>query len=103
MSHLIFASPSGEEAVATADLNFKQYKKDLRGFNLREVILLDNQSTVDLFCNRKFVHNIRLAPESLTLKSNGGELIVRHIAEVGNYAEPVWFSNNAIANIFPLR
>ncbi len=44
------------------DMTFKQSKKGLRGFDLREVILLDNQSTVDVFCNKKLVRNIRLAP-----------------------------------------
>ena len=42
-----------------ADLMFKLSKKGLgKGFDLREVILLDNQSTIDVFCNKKFVHNI---------------------------------------------
>ena len=39
----------------------------------------------------------------MTLKSNGGELLVHHIADVNNYAEPVWFSKRAIANIFALK
>jgi hypothetical protein len=82
---------------------FKQSKKGLQGFDLREVVLLNNQSTVDIFCNKKFVSNIQLAPEPLTLKSNGGELIVYHIANVADYDEPVWFSKKAIANIFTLK
>jgi hypothetical protein len=71
------------------DMAFKQSKKGLWGFDLREVVLLDNQSTVNIFCNKKFVSNIRLAPEPLTLKSNGGELIVYHIADVPDYDELV--------------
>jgi hypothetical protein len=39
----------------------------------------------------------------LILKSNGGELIVHHIADVADYDEPVWFSKKAIANIFMLK
>ena len=85
------------------DMAFKQSKKGMIGFNLREVVLLDNQSTVDIFCNKRLVGNIRLAPESLTSKSNGGELIVHHIADVADYNEPVWFSKKAIANIFALK
>jgi hypothetical protein len=76
------------------DMAFKQSKKGLQGFNLREVVLLDNQSTVDIFCNKKFVSNIRLAPEPLTLKSNGSELILYHITDVADYDEPVWFSTS---------
>ena len=102
MSHLLFGSKTGG-AAEIVDMTFKQSKKNLRGFDLREVILLDNQSTVDIFCNKSFVHNICLAPEPLTLKSNGGELLVYHIADVNDYAEPVWFSKRAIANIFALK
>ena len=57
-----------------------------------------------IFCNKKLVSNIWCAPESLTLKSNGGELIVSHIVDVFDYYnELVWFSKQAIANIFPLK
>ncbi len=39
----------------------------------------------------------------MTLKSNGGELIVYHIANVADYDEPVWFSKKVFANIFALK
>jgi hypothetical protein len=42
-------------------------------------------------------------PEPLTLKSNSGELIIYDIANVDDYDEPVWFSMQAIANIFALK
>jgi hypothetical protein len=38
---------------ALMDMAFKQSKKRLQGFNLRGVILLDNQLTVNIFCNKK--------------------------------------------------
>jgi hypothetical protein len=88
---------------ALMDMAFKQSKKGLQGFDLRGVILLDNQLTVDIFCNKEFVSNIRLAPEPLILKSNGGELIAHHIANVADYNEPVWFSKKVITNIFTLK
>jgi hypothetical protein len=59
--------------------------------------------TVDIFCNKEFVSNIQLAPEPLILKSNGGEIIAHHIANVADYNEPVWFSKKAITNIFTLK
>ncbi len=85
------------------DMVFKQSMKGLQGFDLKQVILLDNQLTVDIFCNKEFVSNIRPAPEPLILKSNGGELIAHHIANVADYDEPVWFSKKAITNIFTLK
>jgi hypothetical protein len=44
------------------DMSFKQSKKGMIGFDLKEVVLLNNQSTVDIFCNKRLVGNIRLAP-----------------------------------------
>jgi hypothetical protein len=89
--------------IALMDMAFKQSMKGLQGFDLRRVILLNNQLTVDIFCNKEFVSNIRPAPEPLILKSNGGELITHHITNVADYDESVWFSKKAITNIFMLK
>ncbi len=40
------------------DMAFKQSMKGLQGFDLRGVVLLNNQSTVNIFCNKEFVSNI---------------------------------------------
>jgi hypothetical protein len=85
------------------DMAFKQSIEGLQGFDLRGVLLLNNQSNVDIFCNKEFVSNIRQAPEPLILNSNSGELITHHIANVADYDEPVWFSKKAITNIFMLK
>ncbi len=37
---------------------FKQSRKGMQGFEMREVALLDNQLTVDIFCNKKLIGNI---------------------------------------------
>jgi hypothetical protein len=85
------------------DMAFKQCMKGLQGFDLNGVVLLNNQLTVDIFCNKEFVSNIQPAPEPLILKSNGSELIAHYIADVADYDEPVWFSKKAITNIFTLK
>jgi hypothetical protein len=106
MSHFQYGSRiNGGECLPKAlmDMAFKQSKKGLQGFDLRGVVLLNNQSTVDIFCNKEFVSNIQLAPEPLILKSNGGELIAHHIANVADYNEPVWFSKKVITNILMLK
>jgi hypothetical protein len=40
------------------DMDFKQSKKGFQEFDLRGVVLLNNQLTVDIFCNKEFVSNI---------------------------------------------
>ena len=50
--------------------------------DMREVILLDSQSTMDIFCNRNLVANVLESSTTLTLQSNGGSLKSKHVAEV---------------------
>jgi hypothetical protein len=50
------------EAV-TMDYMFKQ--STTTDLDLRKVILLDSQSTLDVFCNRNLLKNIRRAPEPI--------------------------------------
>ena len=63
-------------------------------------VLLDTQSTDDIFHNRRLVHNIhKVEGPSLSLKSNGGNILTTDLqAEVTGYG-PVWFSQHSIANI----
>jgi hypothetical protein len=80
----------------------KQSAGKLKGLDLRNVILLDNQSTMLLFCNKRFVTDIRKSNEVLTLKSNGGSMQVGKIASI-NKSTDVWFSLKAITNILSLH
>jgi hypothetical protein len=79
----------------------KQHTKSIE-LDLQNVILLDSQSTMDLFCNPKLVQDITKAKHKMTVQSNGGKLSVSHQAKVDGYDKKVWFSEKAITNIVAL-
>jgi hypothetical protein len=70
--------------------------------DLREIILLDSQSTVDLFCNAALVSKTCKSTTSMRLKSNGGTMVVTRKATMPGYNKDVWFSTRAITNIIAL-
>jgi hypothetical protein len=65
--------------------------------------LLDNESTMNLFCNKKFVTDITKSNDSVKVTSNGGTLLVHHKANLPGYHKPVWYNKNAITNILALH
>jgi hypothetical protein len=65
-------------------------------------ILLDNQSTVDVFCSAHLLQNIRESPTSCRISCNAGVVEVRMIGDLPGYPVPVWFNPNGIANILSL-
>jgi hypothetical protein len=90
-SHFQFINILEGKMAPDSNLVLKQSKGKLSDLNLRKVILLDNQSTMSLFCNKSLVSNIRDSEEPLTLQSNGGSMKVHQIADIGSGQSPVWF------------
>jgi hypothetical protein len=80
---------------------FKQAGLSVK-INLRGVILLDSQSTMDLLCNAALVSNTCKPNTSMRLKSNGGTMVVTQKATIPGYNNYVWFSTIAITNIIAL-
>jgi Skp family chaperone for outer membrane proteins len=58
--------------------------------DLRKVILLDSQSTMDLFCNRALVQRTFRSDRSMRLKSNGGTMVVTKKAKMAGYHADAW-------------
>ena len=66
---------------------------------MRDWILLDNQSSVSVFCNRDLVQNIRKSNDGdMHLPTNGGVLVTKQKTDLPQWGE-VWFNNHAITNI----
>jgi hypothetical protein len=78
-------------------------KKSMGGLDLRNVLLLDNQSTFDLCCNRKFTSSVKTAFNALNMTSNGGGLRISEKCKLPGYKFWVWFSKKAITNIICLK
>jgi hypothetical protein len=97
-----FATIDNPTAVTSKAYQFTTSNKlDL---NLRNVILLDSQSTLDLFCNPKLVRNIHKSCVPTRMQSNGGTVTLRHKAQVDDgYHLDVWFDKDAITNIVALK
>jgi hypothetical protein len=70
--------------------------------DMRDWILLDSQSSVNLFCNPKLVQNITRSRSPLYLGTNAGGTVVQHEAEVPNYQGKVWFDEKAMTNVFSM-
>ena len=58
---------------------------------------------MDLFCNSYLVENITEDEKNTTVQSNGDTLAVTHRATLPGYKQDVWFSKDAITNIFAIK
>ena len=65
-------------------------------------VLLDSQSTVDVFCNPQLLVNIRRNAEGMRIHCNAGSRLTHFIGDLPGYGT-VWYDPEAIANILSLR
>ena len=67
----------------------------------KDWILLDNQSKVDVFCNKKLLTNIREHSKTLDIHCNAGVTSTNLIGKLRGYGT-VWYNPTGIANILSL-
>ena len=92
-----------KESATNTSLTFTNVKPIHKGLDMKKVILLDNQSTVDLFCNSNMVTDIVKVKESIRVQSTGGYLVVRHKATLPGYGKQVWYNKDGITNILSMK
>ena len=68
---------------------------------LRNALVLDSASSVDLLCNPKMVTNITKSNKTLRLGTNSREATANQQADFAGYGK-VWFNPNSITNIISL-
>lgn len=77
-------------------------KRGQGNLNLRKVLLIDNQSTLDLMCNEDFVTRIHEVDRYVRVHGNGGNIRTNLRSHLKGYGW-TWFSRDAIANILSLK
>lgn len=64
-------------------------------------LLLDNQSTVDVFANGDMLEDIHQVDDQMVIASNGGSNVTSEMGVLPGYG-PVWYDPIGIANIVSL-
>jgi hypothetical protein len=67
----------------------------------RNWILLNNQSTVDVFCNGCLLQNIQEVNKTMNIKCNAGVTRTSWVGDLSGYGQ-VWYNKVGIANILSL-
>jgi hypothetical protein len=75
--------------------SFAQYTK------LQDLILLDSDSTDTIFCNPKYITNIKDTDDQLEGITNGGPLMSKQRCDIPHLGE-CWYNEHSITNIIAL-
>ena len=88
------------ELVSLSGFLFSQHAKSSIP---KKWILLDNQSTENLFCNTSPFLNVRKGVRQLNVNCNAGVQTTKMVGELPGF-DRVWVDKNAVANIlsFPM-
>ena len=101
-SGLMFAQPSATmKDEDDEEIDYNHILEKSKGAVDRLWVLLDNQSTVNVFFNERLLQNIRTVKRKLTIYSTGGKSVTRQVGDLPGFGE-VWYHPGGIANILSL-
>ena len=102
LSFLNLAADGAPEVTTKIDsINYDTFLKNSGGKVNPIWVLMDNQSTVNVFSNPDIVVNIRETILEMHVYFNSGKVIIRKVADWPGFGE-VWFHCGGIANILSL-
>ena len=69
----------------------------------KNVILLDNHSTLDIICNNNLTSKIKKSDKKINFQENGGTLAIKYKASMPGYNYDTCCSKDEISNIISVK
>jgi hypothetical protein len=87
-----------EDLATTKSFQFAQ----LDGRLPASWVLLDNQLTVNIFCNKDLLKDIKVTSHCMRVRCNASWMVTNRIGRLPGYPGEIWYNPEGVANILSL-